>query len=97
MYERTKDELSQTEAERSKVLLEDRNRTFSECYCRVLNSGLKQTDFVVEIQVAVLQVELTRRIWGPAGSAQHSEHLLLPERYARLTLPLLRRPERNPA
>lgn len=72
MYERTKDELSQTEAERSKVLLGDRNRTFSEFYCRVLNSGLKQTDFVVEIQVAVLQVELTRRIWGAAGSAQHS-------------------------
>lgn len=72
MYERTEDKLPQTEAERSKVLLEDRNRTFSECYYRVLNSGLKQTDFVLEIQVAVLQVELTRRIWGPAGSAQYS-------------------------
>lgn len=55
-----------------KVLLEYRNRTFPECYCRVLNFGVKQTDFVPEIQVAVLQVELTRRVRGPAGSAQYS-------------------------
>lgn len=40
---------------------------------------------VSEIQASVLQVELTERVRRPQSEAQHGQHLLLQERYARLT------------
>lgn len=38
---------------------------------RILELKQLYADFILEIQVVVLQVEFTSRVWGPEGGAQY--------------------------
>lgn len=40
------------------------------------------SDFILEIQIFMLEVNFTHTVWRPKGGAQHSKHAFLQERCA---------------